>query len=83
MLQPIKKEENRDKKARRRLSNIFSLLSSGGVCGESMAWGGVGFGREEMLVREDSRVVWKEETQRKTMVCVVKEGSDRCAWDLA
>ena len=48
-----------------------------------MAWGGVGFGREGMLVREDSRVVWKEETQRKTMVCVVKEGSDRCAWDLA
>ena len=42
-----------------------------------MAWGGVGFGREGMLVREDSRVVWKEETQRKTMVCGVKEGSER------
>jgi hypothetical protein len=29
-----------------------------------------------MLVREGSRVGWIEETQRKTMVCSVKEGSD-------
>jgi hypothetical protein len=34
-------------------------------------------GREGMLVREGSRVVWIEETQRKTMVCGGKEGSDR------
>jgi hypothetical protein len=39
--------------------------------------GGKGIGREGMLVREGSRVVWIEETQRKTMVCGVKEGSDR------
>jgi hypothetical protein len=39
--------------------------------------GGKGIGREGMLVREGSRVVWIEETQRKTMVCDVKEGSDR------
>jgi hypothetical protein len=30
-----------------------------------------------MLVREGTRVGWIEETQRKTMVCSVKEGSDR------
>jgi hypothetical protein len=30
-----------------------------------------------MLVREGSRVGWIEETQRKTMVDSVKEGSDR------
>ena len=52
------------KKARRRLSHIFSLLSGGGVCVESMAWGEGGIGREGMLVREGSRVGWIEETQR-------------------
>ncbi len=41
-----------------------------------MAWGG-GFGRKGMLVREGSRVGWIDETQRKTMVCGVKEESDR------
>ena len=45
----------------------------GGVCVESMAWWGEGIGREGMLVREGSRVAWIEETQRKTMVCGVKE----------
>jgi hypothetical protein len=30
-----------------------------------------------MLVREGSRVGWIDETQRKTMVCGVKEESDR------
>jgi hypothetical protein len=40
LLQPIKKEEKWNKKARRRLSNIFFLLSGGGVCVGSMAWGG-------------------------------------------
>ncbi len=38
--------------------------------------GGKGIGREGMLVREGSRVVWIEKTQGKTMVCGVKEGSD-------
>jgi hypothetical protein len=28
------------------------------------------------MVREGSRVVWIQETQKKTMVCGVKEGSD-------
>jgi hypothetical protein len=42
-----------------------------------MAWGGGVIGREGMLVREGSRVGWIEETQRKTMACGVKEGSDR------
>ncbi len=75
-LQPMKKEENWNKKARRRLSHIFSLLPGGGVCGESMAWGGEGFGQEGMLVREGSRVGWIEKTQRKTMECGLEEGSD-------
>jgi hypothetical protein len=35
----MKKEENGNKKALRKLSHIFSLLSGGGVCVESMAWG--------------------------------------------
>ena len=39
--------------------------------------GGEGIEREEMLVREGTTVGWIEETQRKTMVCVIKEGSDR------
>ncbi len=39
--------------------------------------GGEGIGREGMLVREGTRVGWIEETQRKTMVGGVKEGSDR------
>jgi hypothetical protein len=30
-----------------------------------------------MLVREGSRMVWIDETRRKTMVCGVKLGSDR------
>ncbi len=38
--------------------------------------GGEGFGREVMLVREGSRVGWIEETQRRTMGCILKEGSD-------
>jgi hypothetical protein len=38
---------------------------------------GKGIGREGMLVREGSRMVWIEETQRKTILCGVKEGSDR------
>jgi hypothetical protein len=33
--------------------------------------GGKGIGREGMLVREGTRVGWIEETQRKTMVCVI------------
>ncbi len=40
-------------------------------------WGGGGIRREGMLVREGLRVGWIEETQRKTIVCGVKEGSDR------
>jgi hypothetical protein len=40
-----------------------------------LGWNGIG--REGTMVREGSRVVWIEETQRKTMVCGVKEGSDR------
>jgi hypothetical protein len=39
--------------------------------------GGGGIRREGMLVRKGSRVGCIEETQRKTMVCSVKEGSDR------
>jgi hypothetical protein len=46
-LQPMKKEENWNKKACRRLSHIFSLLSGGGVCVESMAWGGRELGGKE------------------------------------
>jgi hypothetical protein len=42
-----------------------------------MAWGGERIGRKGMLVREGSRVGWIEDTHRKTMVCGVKEGSDR------
>ena len=38
--------------------------------------GGEGFGREGMLVREGSMVGWIDETQGKTRVCGVKEGSD-------
>ena len=77
LLQPIKKEEKWNKKARRRLSNIFfSLVGRWCLCWK-YGLGGEVFGREGKLVREGSRVGWIEETQRKTMACCVKEGSDR------
>ncbi len=43
--------------------HFFSLLGSC-VWGERLAWGGGGIRREVVEVREGSRVVWIEETQR-------------------
>jgi uncharacterized membrane protein len=38
--------------------------------------GGRGIRREGVMVREGSGVGWIEETERKTMGCVMKDGSD-------
>jgi len=62
MLQPIKTEENWNKKSRERLSHTFSVLFVSCVWGERLAGGGGGIRREVVEVREGSRVVWIEET---------------------
>ncbi len=77
MLQPIKKEEEWNKKSSSKaFKNVFFSCRAVVLCWK-YGLGGEGIGREGMLVREGSRVGWIEETQRKTMVCSVKEGSDR------
>ena len=58
--------------------NFVTFHCVGVVCVGSVAWGGGGrIVREGMLAREGSRVRWIEETQMKTMVCGVLQGSDR------